>query len=119
MEFNEKQVFQSFETISDANLKNVHLFLNNTYHKLMFSEHEADVYDLEVKHKLMQIEMAWIKHEKNKCLQQYDCDMPISSINDVEAALKKHPVYGHQIFDLIHASTIQTSFLLDNHKHHE
>ena len=82
----------------DAYLKQIHLFLNQMYHTLLYCDDEALLSTEAAMKKFKHIETSWMNIEKNDCLSKYDFNKEVKDVSVVEAALKKHPVYDHALF---------------------
>ncbi len=91
-------------------LKQIHLFLNQMYYTLLYSDDESSSpTELTVK-KFKKVETDWMSFEKNDCLNKYDFNRPVNNVETVRTALKKHSAYQHPIFDYLSKEATESDF---------
>lgn len=98
MSINENDINIAFKKNHENHLRKIHLFLNKSYHKLIFNQDEdLSLNDAEI-NKLKQMENVWIEYEKSECFNKYDCYRQVKKTADVDEVLREHPAYQHGIF---------------------
>ncbi|RDI44839.1 iron-containing redox enzyme family protein [Aquicella lusitana] len=91
----------SLQNHDEAQSKYFQRLLNQMYYTLLFGEDASTALDLSTLSQLKKIETAWIESAQRDCLQYYPCDQEVSNGEVVAAALKKHRVYQHKLFDFL------------------
>lgn len=86
---------------NNESLRRTHLYLNNIYYNLMFGEDVRSRLSDDAHSKFKAIETRWYEGEMRRCLNQYSCNVIINSENVVRAAMRKHKVFNHPIFDYL------------------
>ncbi len=92
---------QAFHHHNDHQLKSAHLLLNNMYYSVMYNEDEAFMLDEKMQKRMAILEDEWMRYEKSECLSRYNFTQEVNEVALVEAALKRHNVYHHHLFDYL------------------
>lgn len=90
--------------------KNMHLFINHTYHKLLFCKDEKQMLNELTLNKLKHLEDIWINRVKKECECKYNIHQSLSNINIIEQILKKHPVFNHELYDFLSDQADENDF---------
>lgn len=102
MQVYKDHLFNAFKNNHSDQLKTIHLQLNQMYYTILYHEDESAALNEDNIKKLKHIETEWMSHEKIQCYHKYDLGKEVSHIDEVEIALKKHPVYNHPLFSYLH-----------------
>lgn len=84
---------------NNESLRKTHLYMNNIYYNMLFSDDVRNRLDDEAYSKFKSVETRWYESEMRRCLNQYSCNVIINSENIVKAALRRHKVFEHPLFD--------------------
>lgn len=107
MNITEHDLTTAFKKNNENSLRKIHLYLNKSYHRLIFNQDEESSLSETETYKLKQIENIWIEHENSECFNKYDCYRQVKNVVDIENALYQHPAYQHEVFDyLCHQATL-------------
>jgi hypothetical protein len=66
---------------------------------MLFSDDVRNRLDDDAYSKFKSVETRWYESEMRRCLNQYSCNVIINSENVVKAAMRRHKVFDHPLFD--------------------
>lgn len=101
MSITQHELTLAFKKQDGFYLKKIHTYLNEIYHHIIFGNKSSLLSEANDWATFKNVENTWLTHEINDCDNRYDCNLSITSADDVKQVLKNHPVYEHALFSYL------------------